>query len=180
MRIEDRSISKRYALAYMSIKDGSDEKKIENLKKIIDAAEKYAFYMDNPVLPFNIKIDVLKNAVPHNLLNSKAFSFVSVIIKSKRFYLINDILKECEDIMIAKKDEMKISVSSRYPLTESDKEMLSAFIKDVFKKKAVIEWHENKNSAGGFIIRCNDIIIDSTLDKKIERLKKTIIEGDII
>ncbi len=171
------SVVKKYAFAYMTSSSEGLEEKISDLKKMIESIRNYSFYLKNPTIPFRVKKEIIDKILPHSLINSQAYRFLMILINSKVFYF-DEILKECEEIVLRSKNKFKLLVNSRYPLSENEKALLKNFFSQTLNMEPVIEWSEKKDCIGGFILRWDDMIIDSTLLRSIEKLKHAIIKGE--
>lgn len=177
MNLSDIAVVKKYALAYMNCKGEASDKKVDDLKKIIDACKVYSNILKNPTISHDLKHEILKKIVPQDLIKTTAFNLVAFLVKQKRFNLVEHIYEKSYEILLKSNNKIKVIVYSKNQLSETNQNMISEFFKNFGLGEAVIEWHQKIDLIGGFIIRWDDIIIDSTINSKIEKLRKTIKEG---
>lgn len=180
MNLQEISVIRKYATAYMLSKGEDAEKKIENLKKVIDLAKSYSNVLKNPIINYEIKNEILRRIIPHELIKTLAFNVILILVKHKRFGFIDQIYEKSYEIFLKSRKRRKVIVYSRNQLSENARKMILDFFKDAGLGEPVIEWRQNLSCVGGFIIRWDDIIIDSTLNSKIDRLVKTVKEGVIL
>ncbi len=168
---------KKYAYAYMSSTSESDEEKISNLKEIIKHIPSVSFYLKNPSISLKVKQEIIKMVLPKNLIESSAYRFLILLI-GLRVFDFDRILKECEDIFFRSQKRFRLVVRSRYPVSDYERDVLSEFFSQLLNMEPVVEWSQDNECIGGFIIRWDDMIIDSTVSKRIEMLKHKITQGD--
>lgn len=180
MNLSDISVVKKYALAYMGCKGESNEKKIDDLKKLIDICKNYSNVLRNPTINYEVKHEILKKIVPQDLIKTVSFNLVALLVKQKRFSLVEHIYQKSYEILLKSKNKIKVIVYSKNQLSENNQKMILDFFKNAGFGDAVIEWHQKIDLIGGFVIRWDDIIIDATINSKIEKLRKTIKEGVVL
>lgn len=180
MNLLDISIVKRYAVAYMRCKGDTLEKRIDDLKKLIEISKPYSTILRNPAINYDIKNEILKKIVPQDLIKSVAFNLVALLVKQKRFNLIEQIYEKSYEILLKLKNKIKVIVYSKHQLSESNYKMISEFFKNAGLGEPVIEWHQRSDYIGGFVMKWDDIIIDATINSKIEKIRKAIKEGVVL
>ena len=105
-------------------------------------------------------------------------NFLRQLLRRGDFKLINKIVAAIEDHLDEVTKTVKLQVVSAKPLTEK----LKKEIKDIFKKKLAarevgLSEKVQPDVLGGLALSWNDQIIDVTLKKRLEQLKKHLVSA---
>lgn len=177
------AIAKRYALALTHL--CSNSKEWENLRKellsiisIVSENKELRDFMENPVFPKNLKINVIIRISDELKLSEETKRFLNILIQRGRFSLLDLILKNFEDIWNKRNNIYKMEIISSIPLDEKEKseiiETLSRIKKGIIKASFSVE----PEILGGIIIKEGNKIFDCSIKGNLERLKNRIMEGE--
>ncbi|MEF3280656.1 MAG: ATP synthase F1 subunit delta [Elusimicrobiota bacterium] len=180
MNISDISISKKYAFAYFLAQGESVEKKKERIFEIASVVKQNADFFINPSIGVEVKWEILDKIITDDLKNSAARRLVEILIENKKIQLLTIIVDEFERLYFESKKHIKMEVRARHPLSEKEKNDIILTFKEATGITPVIKFVEDKSIIGGFIMRWDDRIFDSTINQKINLLEKEVIEKEII
>ncbi len=181
MNSSDRILAVRYARAYLNL-DGlaysaGAEKtareqtlQLKKLKEDIKPIEKFLLH---PALPFDGKLEIFKKAAFD--LKGHCPAFIELLLKENRFYLLAAIIEESQRIVDAYAGIIKASAHAKIPLDKSEIEKLEKVLSDITGKKIALSQRIDEELIGGIKIKIDDFFIDASINGKINKLKKELL-----
>lgn len=174
MNILDLTLAKKYAYSYF-IAGGNDlDKKKENLTKVASIVKENKSIFINPIINVETKILILEKLVSE-IKDTSTRKFIEVLIINKRVYLIDLIIEEFKKICADSKGYISVDVYGKHQMNDKQKIEFINIFKNNFGKIPMINFVEDKDIIGGYRFRWDDKMIDLTLNYKIEKLKKELI-----
>ena len=174
MKTGNSILAKRYANAYDRIAKNTDEA-LSNLAMFEDCLKGLKDiipYLENPTINEDVKISLTENALPQN--NARAFMLV--LIKEKRFYLIEEILKEIKALLDIRQGIKRAVVTSAAPLDESTKAKIQKYLENYFKAKLALDFKEDKGLISGIKIKAGDFYIEGSAASRLRELAELLRE----
>ncbi len=178
-------ITNRYAKSVIELaqENGVLEEIIENAKFFKEVAKNRDFLnlLRNPVYKPATKLKVF-SALFQNRVNKIFYRFIELVVRKNREGLLPLIMDE---ILIQYKSMQKITDIELTTASEMPDEFITE-LKNVLKKSSLIDesmeinTHIDKSILGGFIIRIDDKLIDSSVKSKLKAIEKNIIESKYI
>ena len=199
MKAADKTLSKRYARAYMDLDGAAFNKhgeaaareRIAELEKIRNAASQFRRLFLHPLVGFDDKNEILTKLLCSECvgdvikaydketakypLAAQAAAFVRLLLKENRFYLLETVLEDCMKCYNAYAGVARADVVSRHPLSGEEAEHIGKVLSSVTGKKVHISQIVSERVIGGMEIRLGDLLVDDTVKGRLERLKKTIL-----
>jgi len=189
MKAADKTLSKRYARAYMALDgvafnkhgDTAARAKIEELERVRNAASQFRRLFLHPLVGYDNKNEILAKLLAggqpadKTLMTSQAAAFVRLLLKENRFYLLETVLEDCVHFYNAYAGIAHSEVVSRHPLSEEESVHVVKVLSAATGKKVLVTRIVSERVIGGMEIRLGDLIIDDTVKGRLERLKKTIL-----
>lgn len=110
-------------------------------------------------------VDICEGQMDDNGLN-----LIKLLIKNNRLQLAGEIAEQFE----VKKAEIggiiDVTVTSAFPMADSDKDELTKSLSNSFGKQVKISVEEDSSLIGGMIIRAGDKVIDGSLSGQVQQL----------
>jgi len=169
-------ISYRYANSLLLL---SEEKKI--LNKVYEDAElifstlahskELRAVLKNPVLKPKDKKELLKK-IFENKISGESNSFMDFVIDKNREDILFDIYKEFLNLRDIKEGIIRAHVKSAVELSDSLKQKIETKLTDRTSKKVKADFSLDKNIIGGFVVKIDDTVIDSSVKHQLELLRK--------
>lgn len=189
MKAADKTLSKRYARAYMALEGAAFDKhgdaeargRIEELEKVRNAASQFRRLFLHPLVGYDDKNEVLSKLLSgaqhagKDLMVSQAAVFVRLLIKENRFYLLETVLEDCMKFYNAYAGLARAEIVSRHQLSEEETGHIVKVLSAATGRKVHVTQIVSERVIGGMEIRLGDLIIDDTVKGRLERLKKTIL-----
>ncbi|HBB67168.1 MAG: ATP synthase F1 subunit delta [Elusimicrobia bacterium GWA2_56_46] len=182
MKSADKTLSKRYARAYMDLGRVSDKPgeaaagaRIAELEKVRNAASQFRRIFLHPLVGCDDKNEILARLLSKELMVSRAAGFVRLLIRENRFYLLEAILEDCMRLYNEYAGLARADVVSRHPLSGEELRRIGAALSASTGRKAHLTQIVSERVLGGVEIRLGDLLIDATVKGRLERLKNSII-----
>lgn len=97
-------------------------------------------------------------------------NFIKVMAENKRLILLPDVLMLFIQFVLAKQAVADVDVISATPLTDAQLDKIAAGVEQRLSRKVRLKCHIDKSIMSGFIIRSGDMVIDSSIRGRLNRL----------
>jgi F-type H+-transporting ATPase subunit delta len=174
-------VAKRYAKALFEIALEKKQLKLveadlETLKKGYRESKEFSKVIDSPVISNQAKKQVFTE-IYQRRLQKLIFNFVLLLIKKNREMLLAQVIEEFLDLSDQHHGILRGVLYSVVPLTDEQLEKLTAQLHAITGKKLIITQHEDESLLGGFVIKLQDRIYDTSLRNKLNKLRQNLIES---
>jgi len=168
-------IAERYANGLFMALNSSEKSEIAKgellriLNTIKGNEELSATYL-NPIIDIAIKTKIIRDIFVGML--PETLNLIEIILKCSKETLLSEII-EAFDHIIHKKDNKKLgklTVASH--LSDENKKSIEEKISKELNTNVVLKENIDSNVLGGFKIEVGSFLIDSTIKKQLENLKK--------
>ena len=184
MKAADKTLSKRYARAYMDLEGAAFNKngelaavaRIMELGKVRNAAEQYKRLFLHPLVGFDGKNEILARLLNKDLQASRAAALVGLLLKQNRFYLLDPVLGDCMKFYNAYAGIARAEIAARHLLSPEELQRVAKMLSSATGKKAHITQVVSLRVLGGMEIQLEDLLIDATVKGRLERLKKRVLQ----
>ncbi|MEY8193846.1 MAG: F0F1 ATP synthase subunit delta [Cycloclasticus sp.] len=105
-------------------------------------------------------------------MDEEGLNLIKLLIKNNRLQLASEIAEQYEVKKSEKCGLLDVTVTSAFPMSDSDKESLGKSLSESFGKKVKISVEEDSSLIGGIVIRAGDKVIDGSLSGQIQQLAK--------
>ena len=171
-------LASKYAKAIFEI--AQDEKKLDNYDKDLSKVNSDVFaipeavkFFQNPLVPHQAKKDLLdkafKKEVSENVMN-----FLMLLVDKSRIGIFKEIYEIFTDLKNKAQGILIADVTSAFPLTKQQENLLNKKLAGLTSKKIQIRKHEDKAILGGLIVTIGDKRIDGSARGRLQSLKNTL------
>ncbi len=173
------SITSRYSLA---LQEMAEEKNIyssvvENVELVfasLQGSRELRNYLSTPIISEQKKMELLE-AVFTNYISEDVLNFMKFVVKKGRINLLKDILSD----FLKKRDEKEnitdVVLKSTYKLDETQSEVVKNQLEKFSGKKIRFSNRVDESIIGGYIAEINDVIVDASVKRQLEKIKNTLI-----
>ncbi|PAK87428.1 ATP synthase F1 subunit delta [Lentilactobacillus parakefiri] len=179
MTLDDMSASKKYAKAMFEVLSDSNELEagyadLLELRKIFAANPKLIEILDDIRVSDDEKqsllVPITKDA--SDFINN----FLKVVASYRRFPQVLGIIDQFQKVYEDDKKIVRAQVVSATPLDDDQLDRLAkAFEKRVGAVKAIFDTKVDKSLIGGIVIRSSDVIIDGSVETRINKVKELLL-----
>jgi len=179
----NKSVARRYAEAFFSI--AQDAGKIDDYQtelalivQSVEEVEGLQKYFAHPLVPTIEKKDVAKQLFSSKV-SAVTLNFLLMVLDKKRQTYLEVIYKEYEEMADESRNIKKAELISAMPVSDADVKSLSDTLSTSTGKTIQLKLTVDPAMLGGVKIRMGDKIIDASVAKKLEMLKKNLIAAKI-
>ncbi|KON86120.1 ATP synthase F0F1 subunit delta [Sporosarcina globispora] len=177
--MSNSTVAKRYALALFQLANEHQlldqmEEELRAVKEVVNHNSDLKAVLKSPKLPIEKKKEILKGAFAS--VNTYVLNTLMILIERHREDHISDVADHFISLANDKKGIADAKVYTVRPLSEAEKEALSAsFAAKVGKKSLRIDNIVDTNLLGGIKLRIGNRIFDGSLRGKLERLERQLL-----
>jgi len=174
----NKSVARRYAEAFFSIaqeagKIDDYQTELANIVQSIEEVEGLKQYFAHPLVPNLEKKDVAKQLFSSKV-SAVTLNFLLMVLDKKRQTYLEVIFKEYEEMADESRNIKKAELISAMPVSDEDVKSLAETLSSSTGKTIQLELTIDPAMLGGVKIRMGDKIIDASVAKKLEMLKKNL------
>lgn len=174
------NIATRYATALMNL---ASEKKIlsevfsdmELVRIGISSSKEFKAVLKSPVIKSDQKEEILKQIFGEKISSSSS-EFLQFVIKKNRENFLLNILMRFKDLYNNKVNRVEAQVVSSIELSDDQKRTLQIFLKEYTQKEVLTSYLVDDSIIGGFIVRINDTVLDSSVKQQLNKLRKRLLQ----
>lgn len=179
----NKSVARRYAEAFFSIareagKVDEYQQELELVVRAIDETDLLKEYFAHLLIPAKEKKE-LASKIFAGQISQATLNFVSIIIDKKREAYLALITEQYTDMADEQRNILKAEMYSACEIPEGDVNELAERLSASTGKKVQLKPMVDPSLLGGIKIRIGDQIVDATVAKKLEMLKKAMKQAKI-
>ena len=172
----------RYSLALYELASESNSlSKIEEnshaLLKLILNSKDFNNLIKDPTISRDILNHVIKNISDNFRLEVLFKNFLNFLITKRRFFYVQQILKNFNEICSEKRGELKAEIKSAKNLTQQEIDKISQELSNNFKSEIKLNYTHDQSLIGGLVVQIGSTMIDTSIKKKLQQLETRMIEA---
>ena len=180
-RFSDTSAN-RYSLAlYELASETNSLPKIEEnshaLLKLISNSKDFNDLIKDPTISRDILNHVIKNISDNFRLEVLFKNFLNFLITKRRFFYVQQILKNFNEICSEKRGELKAEIKSAKNLTQQEIDKITQELSNNFKSEIKLNYTHDQSLIGGLVVQIGSTMIDTSIKKKLQQLETRMIEA---
>ncbi|MDY7019392.1 MAG: ATP synthase F1 subunit delta [Chloroflexota bacterium] len=146
----------------------------ESLKKIADLSgdKKLMALLENPKFPFATKKGLLQERLGE--INLLALNLVFLLVTKGKLGIASNISQQYDVLLDAYRGIEHAEVVTALPLSNEDTEVISRRLGEIVRHEVVIDAQVDPSIIGGFRARIGDMLIDGSVQHRLETLKKNL------
>ena len=171
-----KDTSKAYAEALFAIameKNKVQEyaQQLETIEEVLKETPQYPMYLATPALPLSERLLAIDEAFGKEL-SEDVVSLLKLLCENNYITKLSEIIKEFFKLEMAVSNTMTVTITSKIPLTEEQKERLIKKLEDKYRKHICPIYQIDETLIGGFTITAEDQMIDGSVQKRLQRMKE--------
>jgi len=172
----------RYSLALYELASESNSlSKIEEnshaLLKLISNSKDFNELIKDPTISRDILNHVIKSISDNFSLEVLFKNFLSFLISKRRFFYVQQILKNFNEICSEKRGELKAEIKSAKNLTQQEIDKITQELSNNFKSEIKLNYTHDQSLIGGLVVQIGSTMIDTSIKKKLQQLETRMIEA---
>ena len=172
----------RYSLAlYELAKESSEldeiEKNCSSFLTLIFSNNEFQSLIKNPTVKKDELLATVLKISDQYKLNSLLIKFLSFLISKRRFFYVEQILKNFNEICSEKRGELKAELKSAKNLTQDEISKITQELSNNFKSEIKLNYIHDQSLIGGLVVQIGSTMIDTSIKKKLQQLETRMIEA---
>jgi F-type H+-transporting ATPase subunit delta len=167
------------ALLDAAVKRNQVDQVLEELRELVavvlEPNPQLADFFANKTISKEKKAELLQRVFPGRVSELLA-NFLLVLNDHERLDLIRPILHAYTDLTNARARRMIVQVQSAVPLLDHQRQRLADELRQAFRQEPVLQTAVDPDLLGGLVVRVGDWLYDASLRKRLETVRKRIIE----
>ena len=172
----------RYSLAlYELAKENNILKPVEDqslsVLTLINKSEGFSNFIKDPTID---QADLLKTVdTISKVYNFETLlkNFLSFLIKKRRFFFIERILKSFIEICSKKRGELKAELKSAKELSNDEIIKITEELTKNFSSKIKLNYTHDKSLIGGLVVQVGSTMVDTSIKNKLQQIENRMIEA---
>ncbi len=172
----------RYSLALFELASESNSvSQIEgnsvSLLNLISKNKDFKNLIKDPTLNREVLIGVINKITENFKLETLFKNFLSFLINKRRFFYVEKILKNFNEICSEKRGELKAELKSAKELTQEEIKKITEDLSNNFKSKIKLNYNYDQSLIGGLVVQVGSTMIDTSIKKKLQQIETKMIEA---
>lgn len=170
-------LANKYARAIFEI--AQDEKNLDAYDKDLSKVNADVFgvpeavkFFKNPLVPHKAKKDLLTKALKKEV-SETVMNFLMLLVDKSRIGIFSEIYEIFTALKNKAQGILIADVTSAFPLTKQQENLLSKKLASLTNKKILIRKHDDKSILGGLIVTIGDKRIDGSAAGRLKNLKSS-------
>ena len=166
-----------YELASESNSLSKVEENSHVILKLISSSKDFNNLIKDPTVTRDVLNQVIEKIVDNYSLEVLFKNFLSFLIIKRRFFYVQQILKNFNEICSEKRGEIKAVIRSAKNLTQDEINNITQELSNNFKSEIKLNYTHDQSLIGGLVVQIGSTMIDTSIKKKLQQLETRMIEA---
>ena len=174
--------AERYSLALYELSTESNvtsqiEEQSHSVLKLLEQSQDFSNLIKDPT---NSQDDLLKivNIISENYKFDQLLkNFLSFLIKKRRFFFVERILKSFIEICSEKRGELKAELRSAKQLSNDEIKQITEELTKNFSSKIKLNYKHDESLIGGLVVQVGSTMVDTSIKSKLQQIENRMIEA---
>ena len=172
----------RYSLALYELANETNslskiEENSQALLNLISSSKDFNNLIKDPTVSRNILNQVVDKISNNYSLEVLFKNFLCFLISKRRFFFIQKILKNFNEICSEKRGELKAEIRSAKNLSQDEINKITQELSNNFKSEIKLNYTHDQSLIGGLVVQIGSTMIDTSIKKKLQQLETKMIEA---
>ena len=173
--------AERYSLALFELAEESNllieiEDQALSLLNLINQSDDFCNFVKDPTIDQEDLLKAINTIVENNKLNTLFKNFLNFLIKKRRFFFIERILKSFIETCSRKRGELKAELRSAKNLSSDEITKITELLTKNYNSKIRLNYKYDESLIGGLVIQVGSTMIDNSIKNKLQQIENTMIE----
>ena len=172
----------RYSLALYELANETNslskiEENSQALLNLISSNKDFNNLIKDPTVSRNVLNQVIDKISNNFRLEVLFKNFLCFLITKRRFFYVQKILKNFNEICSEKRGELKAEIKSAKNLSQDEINKITQELSNNFKSEIKLNYTHDQSLIGGLIVQIGSTMIDTSIKKKLQQLENRMIEA---
>lgn len=172
-------IATRYATALLDMAAEAKalapvERDMHQLAAMLDASPELQAMVRNPLIDRNRQKNVIAALSQSAGFDKLTQNFLGVLAQNRRLSALSSVIKAFRAEAAKRRGEVEAHVQTAYALSPAQAEQLRHELAQALGSNVALNVEVQKDLLGGMVVTVGSLMIDDSLKRKLERLKRTL------
>ena len=173
--------AERYSLALFELSEENKllsqiEEQSLSMLNLINQSNDFSNLIKDPTMSQENLSKVINKIVEKNEFNSLFKNFLNFLIKKRRFFFIERILKSFIDTCSRKRGELKAELKSAKKLSGDEIAKITELLTRNFSSKIKLNYKHDESLIGGLVVQVGSTMIDTSIKNKLQQIENRMVE----
>ena len=174
--------AERYSLALYELSNESNlldqiEEQSLSVLTLINKSEDFLNLIKDPTTNQEDLLKVVNTISENYKFETLLKNFLSFLIKKRRFFFIEQILKSFIEICSRKRGELKAELKSAKELSNDEITKITEELTKNFRSKIKLNYKYDKSLIGGLVVQVGSTMVDTSIKNKLQQIENRMIEA---
>ena len=174
--------SMRYATALVDVamdskKMDSVEKDLNELEAMIMSSSELQMMVRSPLISRTQQTSAIVALAKKAKFQDMTVNFLSLLVKNRRFSMVQNIINAVRMELSRRRGEIAADVQLAFALTKVQEKALQESLSKAMGQTVAINMSVDEDLIGGMIVTVGSQMIDDSVKRKLERLKRAMQSG---
>ena len=174
--------AERYSLALYELSNESNllgqiEEQSLSVLTLINKSEDFLNLIKDPTTNQEDLLKVVNTISENYKFETLLKNFLSFLIKKRRFFFIEQILKSFIEICSRKRGELKAELKSAKELSNDEITKITEELTKNFSSKIKLNYKYDKSLIGGLVLQVGSAMVDTSIKNKLQQIENRMIEA---
>ena len=174
--------AERYSLALYELSSEANslevvEQHSSSILKLISTSKDFNYFIKDPTGHQENLVSVINKISENFKIDELLKNFLIFLVKKRRFFYLEKILKSFIEICSMKRGEIKAEVQSAKELTSDEINKITEDLAKKFSSKMKLNYKHDKSLIGGLIVKIGSTMIDTSIKNKLKKIENRMIEA---
>ena len=172
----------RYSLALYELASESNlltqvEENSFAFLNLVSNNKEFKNFLKDPTVSRDLLTNIINKIAENSKLQILFKNFLSFLIKKRRFFYIEQILRSFIEICSEKRGELKAEIKSAKELTQEEINKITEELSNNFKSKIKLNYNHDQSLIGGLVVQVGSTMIDTSIKKKLQQIENRMVEA---
>ena len=172
----------RYSLALYELANEGDclvqvEDQSSSILNLIKSNQDFANLIKDPTSNREDLLKTISNISDNNRFEDLFKNFLSFLVKKRRFFYVEQILKSFIETCSQKRGELKAELKSAKKLSSDEISKITAELTKNFSSKIKLNYTYDESLIGGLILQVGSTMVDTSIKNKLQQIENRMVEA---
>ena len=174
--------AERYSLALFELSEENDllnqiEAQASTLLNLINQSDDFSNLIKDPTINQEDLLNVINKIMKQNKFDTLFKNFLNFLVKKRRFFFVERILKSFIETCSKKRGELKAELKSAKNLSNEEITKITEVLTKNFRSKIKLNYKHDESLIGGLLVQVGSTMVDTSIKNKLQQIENRMIEA---
>ena len=174
--------AERYSLALYELSTESNvtsqiEEQSHSVLKLLEQSQDFSNLIKDPTTSQDDLLKVVNTISENYKFDQLLKNFLSFLVKKRRFFFVERILKSFIEICSEKRGELKAELRSAKQLSNDEIKQITEELTKNFSSKIKLNYKHDESLIGGLVVQVGSTMVDTSIKSKLQQIENRMIEA---